>query len=159
MTRVQGGGGPSPQACPTARSAVRACAWGRSSHCCPLSGLCQAPPHGAARPWLSARVQHPTAGPGHPCPLHQHSLQLGQFLAPVPTGTLPGTGQLEGPRQQHGEAQDRPRPATTRAGVESPQDSQSCSTPNPPAAKCSLCPPDGAPQVHQDRVLRRPGSM
>lgn len=123
-------------------------------------------PPGAARPGPSSELRHPTAGRGHvcaPCGTTAHcdgdnSLPLSP---PCACGDRPQCrGQLGGSRQQHGEAQDRPRPATTRArscASAGPPPSRpgaavlhpsACSTPKLPAAVSWS--PDRTPQVLQD---------
>lgn len=83
----------------------------------------------------------------HPCPAWHHCSSAVPALHPSCVwGPLQCRGGWEGPRQQRGDAQDRPRPATTRARscisagppwADTPHPS-TCGTPNPPAAHQQL---------------------
>lgn len=93
-------------------------------------------PPGAAGPGSSSELWHPTAGGGHVCALCGTTAHRdGDNSLPAPAVTVPSAGDSwEGPKQQRGEAQDRLRPATTRA--------RSCASAGPPRAPwgCPLHP-------------------
>lgn len=96
----------------------------------------------------------------------------GPAAVPAPAGTIPGAGDSwEAPRQQHGEAQDRPRPATTRARSHASAGPPSCpgaatlhpgtcSTPKPPAANQQpFAFPMGHPKCFRTWLLGGPSGM